>query len=162
MKDVTSFGFRAKQEVYDFAMNWNLCILAFVLCLPFTWAAVPPVPMKAIYIDYKNINYNSPEKTVTAAADAGFNVIILAFFLSSGPVDMALVWQGMPDATKIATMDALHARGVFVVVSFGGATDAPYNLDPTLLGQTVSAFVINNHLDGVDFDLENFGFGMVV
>ncbi len=43
-------------------------------------------PLKVIYIDWENINWNTPQDTVLAAAEAGFNVVIISFYLSgSGP-----------------------------------------------------------------------------
>jgi len=111
---------------------------------------------RVIYIDFRNVNWNNPEQTVLAAVTTGFNVVILAFYLSgSGAADMALAWQGVPAATKQSTMQAVHSRGAVVLVSMGGATDSPYGRDPSSLGQQVGNWARTNYLDGVDFDLED-------
>ena len=111
---------------------------------------------KAVYIDWENINWNNPEQTLLAASDAGFNVIILAFYLSSGVTDFGQAWEGVPTATKQSTMNTIHQRGQIALISFGGSTDNPYRYEPTQLGQTVANWALSNQLDGVDFDLENF------
>jgi len=117
-------------------------------------------PVKAIYIDYKNIDWNNPANTVLNAIQVGYNVIILAFYLSSGPADMAIAWQGVPSGTQQSTAQQAHAKNAIILVSFGGATDDPYRKDPIALGAQVAKWAVDNNLDGVDFDLENFGPGL--
>jgi chitinase len=72
---------------------------------------------------------------------------------------MGQAWEGVPTATKQATMNTLHKRGQIAMISFGGSTETPYNNDPTAFGKLVANWAIDNLLDGVDFDLENFGQG---
>jgi len=117
-------------------------------------------PVKVIYIDWRNINWNNPELTVLEAVDAGFNLVILAFYLSgSGSADMAKAWEGVPSNVKQQTMQQVHSKGASVIVSLGGSTDSPYDISPTLLGGQVAQWARNHFLDGVDFDLENLNVG---
>jgi len=119
-----------------------------------------PSPLKVIYIDYEIINWNAPEQTVLAASNAGFNVIILAFWLSAtGATDMAQAWAGVDQNTQQQTMQTIHNNGGIVLVSFGGSTDTPYGRDAYTLGTNVGNWAVQNNLDGVDFDLENFNGG---
>jgi len=141
-----------------------LCVLLSCLFLlsgiPLSSQATVPHPIKAIYIDYKGINWNAPEQTVLDALNAGWNVIILAFYLSSGtPADMAVAWQGVSAANKQATMNTIHQKGGIVLVSLGGSTDTPFSRNAATVGQQVANWAKNNYLDGVDFDLENFDSG---
>jgi hypothetical protein len=100
------------------------------LCLASSMVSAIQAPYKVIYIDFRNVNWSNGAQTILDAADAGYNVIILAFYLSaSGPADMALVWAGLPEETKIATMNQIHEKGAVVLVSVGGATDSPYTSD---------------------------------
>jgi len=118
-------------------------------------------PLKVIYIDQPD-GWSSPQEiagTVTAAVDAGFNVVILAFYLTSGPTDMAVAWQGLGAALQQSTAGYAHQKGAVVLVSAGGATESPYTLNATTYGQTVAQWAQTNNLDGVDFDLENLGTG---
>lgn len=116
-----------------------------------------PSPVKALYIDYKNINWNAPQNTVLDAFNSGWNVIILSFYLSgSGPADMAVAWQGVDSAIQQKTIDTIHGRGGVVLVSLGGSTDNPFGHNAKTVGQSVANWAKSNHLDGVDFDLENF------
>ena len=101
-----------------------LSFLYFCFSQQFAGKSTPvSTPLRVIYVDYLNVDYNDPTQTVLQAVSAGFNVIILAFYISSsGPADMALAWQGVPAASKQATMNAVHAAGAIVMVSFGGGT----------------------------------------
>jgi len=116
-------------------------------------------PYKVIYVDWRNVNYNNPGQTILGAVDAGFNVVILAFYLTGGPTDMAQVWGGLDNASQASVMQQVHAKGAMVMVAQGGATDSPYSANPTDLGTRVAQWAIANHLDGVDFDLENLSPG---
>jgi len=114
-----------------------------------------------VYIDYRDIAWSAPTSTVTAAVDAGYNVIILAFLLASGPADMAVAWQGVGAQSQVAAMSYAHSRGAIVMVSAGGATDEPWTsyLDGASYGAFAGQWAKANNLDGVDFDIENLGPG---
>lgn len=141
-------------------MKKILLLVAACLVVACVNGIAVPSPVKAIYIDYKNINWNAPQQTVLEASNAGWNVIILAFYLSGGnPADMAQAWQTASAADKQSTMNAIHAKGGVVLVSLGGSTDSPFGQDAVAVGNRVATWAKNNYLDGVDFDLENFASG---
>lgn len=117
-------------------------------------------PKKIIYIDI-DIDWNDPSQTVKAAIDSGFNVIIFAFYLVSGPTDMAVAWQSLTQIVQKDTVDYAHKNNAVLLVSAGGATEAPYELSPDVFATSVCKFVTDNNLDGVDFDLENISPGFV-
>lgn len=152
--------------------------LVFVVCLPLSAAAVPttpsqllvnylasvgaptpsPSPIKAIYIDAGSNASNS----VIGAVNAGFNVVIIAFFLGSGPADMLSLWGALPAATKQSTSAYAHANGAVIMLSAGGSTETPYvSLSASSWGQTLASYALANSLDGVDLDIENVGAGCV-
>eukprot|EP00026_Physarum_polycephalum_P009327 Phypoly_transcript_09446.p1 GENE.Phypoly_transcript_09446~~Phypoly_transcript_09446.p1 ORF type:complete len:414 (+),score=67.20 Phypoly_transcript_09446:81-1322(+) len=121
--------------------------------------ATPGHPIKAIYIDW-HLNWNAPQQSVLDAVNAGYNVIIISFYLSSGTAaDMAQAWAALDDTTKQNTINTAHSQGAVVTVSLGGSTDSPWDKDPTTVGKQVAAWVVAQHLDGVDFDLENLAAG---
>ena len=124
-----------------------------------------PTPIIATYIDWRDVNWVHVEQTVLAALAGGFNVIILAFQLATGPTDMLLGWVGVDPAVRNSTLAAVHAKGAVLLLSAGGASEEPYRLDPAAYGAAVGAEVLSTGLDGVDFDLENlapgFNFGGV-
>jgi hypothetical protein len=117
-------------------------------------------PIKAVYVGYA-AGVSSIASTVVSAAQAGFNVILLAFYMGPGtgtdPYSAAWYWSQLSDSDKVSTIATVHGLGTRVMVSAGGAG---YNAYPigggTAFGQGSAQFAIDNHLDGVDFDLENF------
>ena len=124
-----------------------------------------PAPIIATYIDWREVNWSHPEQTLLKALSAGFNVIILAFQLQTGPTDFLEAWLSADPAVRNATLSAAHAKGAVVMLSAGGASEEPYKADPAAYGRAVGEMVITAGLDGVDFDLENlapgFNFGGV-
>jgi len=119
----------------------------------------PNGPVKAIYIDYI-LDYNDPSETVMQAVDDGFNLIILAFYLSTGPVDMAQAWASQTPATQASTVSYAHGHGARVTVSFGGSTQGGFDkLNANSTGTEVATWAVDHFLDGVDFDLEGFASG---
>jgi chitinase len=115
------------------------------------------LPRKVIYIDTTGVNWNDPSQTITSIVDAGYNVIILAFYISNlGPYDMAYTWGTFSGSLQNSTIQYAHDKGAIIMVSLGGSSDIPYVLNPNTLGTTIGEWVVNNNLDGVDFDLENF------
>ncbi len=74
---------------------------------------------------------------------------------------MVQVWATTSPASQVATMAYAHARGAVVLVAAGGATDLPYAIvTGAAYGTAAATFAVSNQLDGVDFDLENFGPGL--
>jgi len=122
-------------------------------------AGWPGGPLKSIYID-DNINWNNPSVTFKSIVDSGYNLVILAFFVSGKPEDIASVWGQMSDADKQSTVSYAHSKNARIIVSGGGGTDSPYSkFTGTQFGTTLANWAKSNHLDGVDFDLENFAGG---
>eukprot|EP01113_Clastostelium_recurvatum_P033052 TRINITY_DN432_c0_g1_i1.p1 TRINITY_DN432_c0_g1~~TRINITY_DN432_c0_g1_i1.p1 ORF type:complete len:333 (+),score=61.64 TRINITY_DN432_c0_g1_i1:149-1000(+) len=117
--------------------------------------AWPNGPVKAIYIDI-GINWSNPAETFQSVADAGYNLIILAFMVSGKPYDAAAGWAQITNQQSV--VNYIHNKGARVTVSAGGSTDTPYGtMTGQAYGTTVAKWAVANHLDGVDFDLENFG-----
>jgi hypothetical protein len=139
----------------------QLSILFCMLVLTITSSAKITGPVKAIYIDYQGFSWANPTDAIKSVADAGFNLIILAFYLNSGPADMTQAWQGASDAAKKAAVDYAHSKGAYVTVSAGGATDSPYTSTGADYGKKAAQFAKDNYLDGVDFDMENFQPGLI-
>lgn len=132
------------------------CLFAFLLLLP-----VINAQKKVIYID--DGNWNSPQDSIIGAANAGFNTIILAFYMHTGSSDFLQAWEGLDNDTKTSTVKTLHAKGANLLVSFGGGADGnPYVVDAYSMGLTVGKYAKAQGFDGLDFDLENFDQGFTV
>ena len=113
-------------------------------------------PPKVMYIDSDGVNWNSPDQTVISMVQAGYNIIILSFYISNlGPVDMAVAWAGLSNSTKQSVVSYAHSQGAIILVSAGGSTDIPYSMNANTFGTTVGNWVVSQFLDGIDFDLEN-------
>jgi V8-like Glu-specific endopeptidase/chitinase len=127
--------------------------------------AVPPSmpsPAKIIYIDWRAIDWNAPQNNVIQAVDAGYNIIILAFYLLDTPADIAQAWQGISQSDQQAAVNYAHSKGAQVMVAAGGSTVSPYSqISGSDYGQRVAQWALQNNLDGVDFDMENFDTGLV-
>ena len=118
-----------------------------------------PNPLKVVYIDWRDVNWNAPDQNVKSIVDGGFNVVVLAFYLTSGPTDMLQAWASVSNATRAAAVSYAHSKGAIVMLSAGGATESPYSQDAVTYGEAVAKFAHNYNLDGVDFDLENLSPG---
>lgn len=118
----------------------------------------PTATKKIIYID-SNIYWADPKVSVKNAVDAGYNVILFAFYLKAGAWDMALVWQNFSDADKQELLTYANSRGAILGVSCGGATETWYLDDPVALATDISNWVLTNRLQVLDADLENIAPG---
>lgn len=114
-----------------------------------------PHPIKTVYIDWRDINWNAPDQTVTSAVDGGFNVVVLAFFMGGAATDMLQAWGGLPASTQQAAVSYAHSKGAIVMLTAGGSSEEPYMGDPTEYGTAAAKYAVAANLDGVDFDLEN-------
>merc|ERR1711976_353652 len=112
-----------------------------------------------IYLDYK-IDWSHLENDIKASIDACFNVIMLSFYIGTGPqpADALVTWQGMSKADRQSILDYAHARNVVIMMSLGGATD---HIEPLVKAGTgaeyarpACQFCVDYDLDGVDFDIE--------
>ena len=126
-------------------------------------------PPRVIYIDLPDswYPYEDLAQTINSAVDAGFNVINLAFWTSTdGPVDMCSAWEtdvGSVAGLQESTVKYANDRGAIVLASAGGATDTPWNtLNGIDYGTGVANFAVQNNLNGVDFDIENFSVGFIM
>lgn len=145
-------------------MRTSACLLLVLAsCLLSVDAAKLNLPLKVAYLD--QIDCCNPGNTVIDAANAGYNVIILAFQQTgTGPADGAYSWsQRMDNATRAATIAKAHAAGAVVTVSLGGANDQRWEeADAKSLATYIANWANEYDLDGVDFDLEHFGgFGAI-
>lgn len=112
-------------------------------------------PVKAIYIDDKCW---APDFSFNQLVDAGYNLIILAFFVNTVSLDCTIAWGSMGQDRQKATIQYAHSKGARIILSSGGATDFPYNLiSGAAYARSAAQWAVNNNLDGIDFDLENFG-----
>ena len=129
----------------------------------------PETFVKVMYIDTgMNSDPTTFVSVFTKMIKLGVNVIILAFYISNGPTDMAAAWQGLSSTEQLKIKTMLHKNNVVLLCSFGGSTTCPTECTPTKKGTCgdcdgctfnyppVSWFIKNN-LDGIDLDLENFG-----
>eukprot|EP01087_Luapelamoeba_hula_P009078 TRINITY_DN231_c1_g1_i1.p1 TRINITY_DN231_c1_g1~~TRINITY_DN231_c1_g1_i1.p1 ORF type:complete len:321 (+),score=53.23 TRINITY_DN231_c1_g1_i1:182-1144(+) len=147
-------------------MRAGLVALVFVAAVAIfataTQAGGLPVPAKVIYIDWRAINWNAPQNTVTQAVDGGYNVVIIAFYLLNGPTDMAQAWASVSKGNQQQAMNYAHSKGAKVMVSAGGSTESPYGqVSGYGYGQRVAQWAVDNNLDGVDFDMENLRPGFI-
>jgi hypothetical protein len=127
---------------------------------------------RVIYIDQPDSWYppEAEAATITAAVDAGFNVIILAFWCSNGQqipggaCDMCAAWErDVPPQLQISTVQYAHSKGAIVMAAAGGATDYPWeSLSGSNFGTLAANWAVRNNLDGVDFDVENYQQGFVM
>lgn len=112
-------------------------------------------PVKAIYIDDKCW---APGFSFNQLVDAGYNLIVLAFLVNTVSLDCTIAWGWMTQDQQKATIQYAHSKGARIIVSAGGATDFPYNLiSGAAYARSAAQWAVNNNLDGIDFDLENFG-----
>merc|ERR1712130_980034 len=119
-----------------------------------------------IYIDYK-INWSDVTSDIKAAVQAGYNIIILSFYLQrSGLVDAALSFEKLPVEKRNSIIEFAHENGAKILISAGGATEhIDYMLLDTIplelafsqgeeYARGVAEKVNALNLDGIDFDLE--------
>ena len=123
-----------------------------------------PAPVRAVYLDARDLDWNDPGATILAAVNASFNVIHLAFAVGGpdGATDALGAWLagGAWTQRHNATVAAAHARGAVLLLSAGGATDDSYfRKDAATYGAALAAAALAGQLDGVDMNLERFGPG---
>mmetsp|Transcript_9519 Transcript_9519/g.10523 ORF Transcript_9519/g.10523 Transcript_9519/m.10523 type:complete len:333 (+) Transcript_9519:291-1289(+) len=132
-------------------------------------------PVVVTYID--KINGWWPPATIAAgigvpgyAKDTSYNVFNIAFWLSSGPTDIADIWAdplhyfsaqnpfGSTSAEIQANLTSMyHAAGKKIMISAFGATEFPTSggKDAVKTCTDLANFVKTNQLDGVDLDYED-------
>ncbi len=100
-----------------------------------------------------------------SANENPYNYFALAFWLTTGPVDVALVWaqadkyftwldEKSTDAIQKKFKKAYNDGGKRVLVSAFGATEFPTTegRNPYIVANDFADFVVKNNLDGVDID----------
>lgn len=132
-------------------------------------------PVRMAYIDKLN-QWWPPEKIAAGMGVPGYatptiyNYIALAFWSSSGPLDIVNIWADPVkffggDSVFGSTKDQIQKNlkkkyndaGVKILISAFGATEFPTTAgtDPVACAQKLGAFVSSNNLDGVDIDWED-------
>jgi len=118
--------------------------------------------VKSIYIDWVGID-NGADVAAKQAVDAGYNLVILAFLVSGVQYDAAQNWAQLTAARRSSALTYIHNAGARIIVSTGGATDTQfYTWSASSYGAYAANFANTYSLDGVDFDLENFGGGFTI
>ena len=97
-----------------------------------------------------------------------YNYIAFAFWLTTGPADIALLWSdpityfgtefgSTKDQAQTFLKQKFVDAGVKLLVSAFGSTNNPTseNADPTQTAKDLADFVKNNKFDGVDIDYED-------
>lgn len=81
---------------------------------------------------------------------------MLSFWLTEGAWDNAQVWSALTADERTTIKSEYAAAGIQLGVSLFGSTDVPTTSgqDPVALANTVSAWVKEYDLDGVDVDYE--------
>ncbi len=115
------------------------------------------LPVSALYI--LNNGGMPLQKVLNNSANDGFNVVFLSFYTSGGPVGACAAWSSLAPDVQKAEVEAAHTKGVVIMVAVGGSTETPYAGDASAYGTQAAIWAQNNHLDGLDFDLENLNVG---
>lgn len=113
---------------------------------------------------YVDMSLTSSQDLVHMVSDAGLEAVTLAFVLSSGPDKIGwggigtIANDGLPNGTTIASIiDELHAQGVDVTISFGGANGQEAANTFSSVSALVAAYqsVIDTYgVTKLDFDIE--------
>ncbi len=111
--------------------------------------------------------YNNGDIPLKTAVELPYTTIILAFLFTTPQKPLSLELGGaiagtlttLSDETKDA-IKLLHIKGKKVLISFGGSTMNYVTYcqivgKETELAQSISQFVIDNDLDGIDIDFED-------
>jgi len=88
----------------------------------------------------------------------GFNVVALAFVLTSGAYDKAQEWASLSASERKSIKAKYAAAGIKLVISVFGSTDAPTSSGANAISTAnkMAKFVKDYDLDGIDVDYEDF------
>ncbi|KAF8521732.1 glycoside hydrolase family 18 protein [Hysterangium stoloniferum] len=88
----------------------------------------------------------------------GFNVVALAFILTSGTYDKAQEWASLSESERKSIKAKYAAAGIKLIVSVFGGTDAPTTNGANAISTAnkMAKFVKDYDLDGIDVDYEDF------
>ncbi|PIL29812.1 hypothetical protein GSI_08018 [Ganoderma sinense ZZ0214-1] len=132
-----------------------LASAVFVSAAPQSFQRRGQVPTGPKFVIYTDLTV-SPDVLPPLDQIKGFNVINLAFLLTTGPADQVHNWANL-DATKRQQLkQQYNEAGVSIVASAFGEKDLPTSAgqNPVTLANTMGQFVLNNDLDGIDVDWE--------
>jgi len=89
-----------------------------------------------------------------------FNVLVLSFLVTSGPIGQAAKWTQLSDAQRDSIKAAYNQAGIKLMISLFGDTDdvTTDNNDPVQTANNMADWVLQYKLDGVDVDYEDFNF----
>ena len=116
--------------------------------------------VKAVYIDnYAQWGFDTFCTAFKAITDAGFNVILLAFYVPSGAADWTSTWAALKDEEKVQLKALLASKNTLLLASWGGSSGGgkgPNKCDFTWIDTmlTESANMSTLLYDGIDLDLE--------
>ncbi|WP_244666848.1 chitinase [Myceligenerans indicum] len=108
---------------------------------------------------YLYLGWGSPQNAVDVMNQTGVRAFTMAFMLSSGGCNPA--WDGsrpLTGGTDEQTIDAIHAAGGQVQISFGGWSGnklGPNCSTPEAFAGAVQQVIDVHHPEVVDFDIEN-------
>ena len=130
----------------------NVLFFTFIICFISTYSAVA----KPRFIIY----YNSDASALSDVTQAEYTHVILSFLNATIDENNAIVLsppKKMSDQWK--SVKALRARGVKVLISFGGGLAKTKDYQQLIgreaeLATAIGAFVRTKQLDGVDLDFE--------
>ena len=108
--------------------------------------------------------YSPPDAALADILDnsGDYNYMNFAFWTKEGPTGPALEWYNGTFGDTEQAVNDFHDRGIKVLISAGGEYEAPVTDNPDdgrIYGEEVAKFAIENHFDGVDFDIENIPSG---
>lgn len=85
-------------------------------------------------------------------------ISLLSFLLIEGAWDNAEVWTALTADQRTSIKSEYAAAGISLMVSAFGSTDVPTTsgVDPVAIANTMSAWVKQYDLDGIDVDYEDF------
>ncbi|KIK68421.1 glycoside hydrolase family 18 protein [Collybiopsis luxurians FD-317 M1] len=116
-------------------------------------SSVPSGPHYVVYNDEASQPAPDPKDI------QGFNVLNLAFLLSSGKGgDVAAEWEKLGDADRKNTLDKYEQANIKIMVSAFGETEKPttQGLNAETLASTMADWVIKYGVHGIDVDYEDF------
>jgi len=114
--------------------------------------------VKAIYVSI----WLSGTAAFESVVSAGYNLVILAFLVDGSPAGGASAWNSLGSSLQASVISNAHSDGARIIISTGGSTETAYgSYSGAQYGTNAANWAVANQLDGVDFDLENFGAGFV-
>jgi hypothetical protein len=100
---------------------------------------IAPSPRWVVYSDS-----GSDGSIVPSSSELnGYNVFILAFYLSSGPTDQVQAFVSLPEDQRKSIIKDLHDNGISLMMSVFGSTEQPTTdgVDPYGFASEIAGFV---------------------